>query len=167
MINQFTSIRNSSAINLNNCENVEIDAETKAANRICTTDDGDSTARTECDKIMLTTAVDKSYESSDSNGQTNECAINAIMSPTPATKSEIQINFSVDRLLSKTDVNDGKIASTNKLNNLWRNGHKSVLTIDQLLSTSTRTDRQQTSKQIVRPMPMRYLLSTTSPTTGK
>lgn len=103
-------------------------------------------------------------EFSDFNGEVNECALKATMGPITATKTEMKINFSVDRLLSKVDADDGKMVNTNKL---WRNGQKSVLTIDQLLSTSGRMDQQQPSKQIVRPMPMRYLQSTPTPAAGK
>lgn len=168
MINQFTSIRNSSAINSNHCEDVEFDADTETLSRTrgTVTDNDSLTEHSECEKISLMPAsnnnvCEESNEFSDLDGE-----MDATMGPMTATKTEMKINFSVDRLLSKGDVDREKTTNANKLNNLWRNGHKSVLTIDQLLSTSTRTDHHQPTKQIVRPLPMRYLQSATTPAAG-
>lgn len=155
MINQFTSIRNSSAIYPNNSDDVDVEVDAKLANAL---DDGVAIGQ----QKTGSSASDMPNEFSD--GETNECALKATMGPITTTKTEMKINFSVDRLLSKVDVDDGKMVNTNKL---LRNGQKSVLTIDQLLSSSGRIDQQQSSKQIVRPMPMRYLQSTPAPAAGK
>lgn len=160
MINQCTSIRNT-----NHFEDVEA----KVSNRSATNDNRVSIINPDYDEVILAPASIKSRdvlnECIDSDVEANEFALNATVSSTATTKTEMKINFSVDRLLNKTDVDREKCANSNISNNLWKNGQKSVLTIDQLLS-STRND-QQHSKQIVRPMPMRYLQSTTAQAAGK
>lgn len=169
MINQFISIQSSSAINTNICEDVSVDTDAEASSRMCATNDGAGTGNAECTKTGLTHAITKLSEVSNNEfceGQSKDGTVNAAMGSMAATKTETKINFSVDRLLSKISVDNEKKLNSNK-SNLGRNGQKSVLTIDQLLATSTRSDQQQTNKQIVRPMPMRYLQSTTTPAAGK
>lgn len=168
MINQFISIRSSAAINTNSCEDAEVDTESEAVPRLCLTVDGISSENSDCDKINQThEACEVSNETSNLGGELKEHATDKRIRPTTVTKTEMKINFSVDRLLSKVDVDSTKISNANKLNGLWKNGQKSVLTIDQLLSPSIRDEPHQPSKQIVRPMPMRYLQSTTTPAAGK
>lgn len=169
MINQFISIQSSSAINTNICEDESVDTNAKASNRMCATNDGAGIGDAECNKIGLTSATTQLSEVSNnqfSDGQSKYGTVNATMESMTATKAEMKINFSVDRLLSKISVDNEKNLNSNK-SNLGRNGQKSVLTIDQLLSKSTGSDQQQPNKQIVRPMPMRYLQSTTTPAAGK
>lgn len=169
MINQFTSIRNSSAISSNHCEDVEFDADAETTfSRIrgTVTDTDSLTEHSDCEKVSPMPATnnnvcEESNEFSDLDGD-----MNATMGPMTATKTEMKINFSVDRLLSKNDADGEKTANANKLDTLWRNGQKSVLTIDQLLSTPSRNDHRQPTKQIVRPLPMRYLQSATVPAAG-
>lgn len=168
MINQFISIRNSSAINTNICGDVGFDTEPEASRRICVAADGIPTGNSECEKNNSTQkSCEVSNESSVLGGESKDHALDGTIRPITVTKTEMKINFSVDRLLSKVDGGSAKIANSHKLNSLWKNGQKSVLTIDQLLSPSTRNDQHQPSKQIVRPMPMRYLQSTTTPAAGK
>lgn len=173
MINPFNqSLRNSPTSNTNNCENVlnGFDAEAKTVSSTCGVDD-----------VSLPSASADKWCELDDCDDDNE--LNGKMGTITTTKSEVKINFSVDRLLNKVDVDSERYTSANQLNELWHNGQTSVLTIDQLLSTSSRNgdsqpeqqqqkqhqEQQQLAspKQIVRPMPMRYLQSTTLPSAGK